>query len=243
VAAAVAAETARHAQRRSQTVSLQGACSPLHGAAAGRWALTQLLSVCGREQHGTDSSVRINDVFFAGHAFCLSALTLCQCVLFERGTQRVHEHTRLAFAIMLPLTVTYAAAAWLFPADISVISCAPPASGAACAHPWSSTHACSGLRRLRPPLQLCPLLEPPLDPPVENPPGDVTLKVATAQPGALARRFLYYLSMIKIAVTLAKYVPQVLLNRERRSTSGFSIAQVPRVAGAADSVVCEQLQH
>ena len=34
--------------------------------------------------------------------------------------------------------------------------------------------------------------------------------------------------MIKIAVTLAKYVPQVLLNRERRSTSGFSIAQVPR---------------
>lgn len=32
--------------------------------------------------------------------------------------------------------------------------------------------------------------------------------------------------MIKIAVTLAKYVPQVLLNHERRSTSGFSIAQV-----------------
>jgi len=91
--------------------------------------------VCGREQHGTDSSVRINDVFFAGHAFCLSALTLCQCVLFERGTQRVHEHTRLAFAIVLPLTVTYAAAAWLFPADISVISCALPATGAACARP------------------------------------------------------------------------------------------------------------
>ena len=158
MAAAVAAETARHAQRRSQTVSLQGACSPLHGAAAGRWALTQLLSVCGREQHGTDSSVRINDVFFAGHAFCLSALTLCQCVLFERGTQRVHEHTRLAFAIVLPLTVTYAAAAWLFPADISVISCAPLACGAECARPWSTTHACSELRR---PLQLCLLLGPP----------------------------------------------------------------------------------
>ena len=128
-------QTARHAQRRLQIVPLQGACSALHEAdVAGRWALTQLLHVCGREQHGTDSSVRINDVFFAGHAFCLSALTLCQCVLFERGTQRVHEHTRLAFAIVLPLTVTYAAAAWLFPADISVISCAPPASGAACAH-------------------------------------------------------------------------------------------------------------
>ncbi len=62
------------------------------------------------------------------------------------------------------------------------------------------------------------------------PPGDVILKVATAQPGAWARRFLYYLSMIKIAVTLAKYVPQVLLNRRRRSTSGFSIAQARRQA-------------
>ncbi|KAK9824845.1 hypothetical protein WJX81_006232 [Elliptochloris bilobata] len=113
-----------------------------------------------RDQHGTDSSVRINDVFFAGHASCIALATLAQCAVYERGAQRVHEHTRLAFAIMVPLTVTYAAATWLLPADISVIS------------------------------------------------------------------FLYYLSMIKIAVTLAKYVPQVLLNRERRSTSGFSIAQV-----------------
>ncbi len=89
-----------------------------HCAVADR---TQLLR---REQHGTDSSVRINDVFFAAHAACITLLTLGQCMVYERGAQRVHEHTRVAFAIVLPLTVTYAAAAWLFPADISVISCA-----------------------------------------------------------------------------------------------------------------------
>ena len=50
-----------------------------------------------------------------------------------------------------------------------------------------------------------------------------------------ARRFLYFLSMIKIAVTLAKYVPQVLLNQERRSTSGFSIAQVLGGSGVQGS--------
>ena len=70
--------------------------------------------------------MRINDVFFAAHAACITLLTLGQCMVYERGAQRVHEHTRVAFAIVLPLTVTYAAAAWLFPADISVISCAPP---------------------------------------------------------------------------------------------------------------------
>lgn len=41
-----------------------------------------------------------------------------------------------------------------------------------------------------------------------------------------ARRFLYYLSYIKVAVAMAMYLPQVLLNHERRSTAGFSIEQV-----------------
>lgn len=69
--------------------------------------------------------MRINDVFFAGHASCIALATLAQCAVYERGAQRVHEHTRLAFAIMVPLTLTFGAAAWLFPHDISVISCAP----------------------------------------------------------------------------------------------------------------------
>ena len=69
--------------------------------------------------------MRINDVFFAGHASCIALATLAQCAVYERGAQRVHEHTRLAFAVVVPLTLTFGAAAWLFPHDISVISCAP----------------------------------------------------------------------------------------------------------------------
>ena len=45
--------------------------------------------------------------------------------------------------------------------------------------------------------------------------------------GPPARRFLYYMSYIKVAVAMAMYLPQVLLNHERRSTAGFSIEQVP----------------
>ena len=44
--------------------------------------------------------------------------------------------------------------------------------------------------------------------------------------GLPARRFLYYLSYVKVAVAMAMYLPQVLLNHERRSTAGFSIEQV-----------------
>ena len=43
---------------------------------------------------------------------------------------------------------------------------------------------------------------------------------------ACASRFLYYLSYVKVAVAMAMYLPQVLLNHERRSTAGFSIEQV-----------------
>ena len=44
--------------------------------------------------------------------------------------------------------------------------------------------------------------------------------------GVCASRFLYYLSYIKVGVAMAMYLPQVLLNHERRSTAGFSIEQV-----------------
>jgi hypothetical protein len=45
---------------------------------------------------------------------------------------------------------------------------------------------------------------------------------------ARPRRFLYYLSYIKVAVAMAMYLPQVLLNHERRSTAGFSVEQARR---------------
>lgn len=38
--------------------------------------------------------------------------------------------------------------------------------------------------------------------------------------------FLYWLSVLKLGITTIKYVPQVLLNRRRRSTTGWSIANV-----------------
>ncbi|KAK9826095.1 hypothetical protein WJX81_001816, partial [Elliptochloris bilobata] len=111
-------------------------------------------------RHGTDSAVRLNDVFFAAHASCITLLTLAQCAVYDRGSQRVHARTRTAFAVMVPVTVAYAAAVWLFPDSFPVL--------------W----------------------------------------------------FLYYLSYIKVAVAMAMYLPQVLLNHERRSTAGFSIEQV-----------------
>lgn len=35
--------------------------------------------------------------------------------------------------------------------------------------------------------------------------------------------FVYYFSYVKMGLTLAKYVPQLYLNKQRQSTSGFSI--------------------
>eukprot|EP00842_Homolaphlyctis_polyrhiza_P006420 jgi/Hompol1/677/HPOL_002513-RA len=38
--------------------------------------------------------------------------------------------------------------------------------------------------------------------------------------------FLYFLSLVKMAVSLVKYVPQALLNIEKRSTRGWSIGNI-----------------
>ena len=68
--------------------------------------------------------MRLNDVFFAAHASCITLLTLAQCALYDRGSQRVHARTRTAFAVMLPVTAAYAAAVWLFPDPFPVLWCA-----------------------------------------------------------------------------------------------------------------------
>jgi cystinosin len=38
--------------------------------------------------------------------------------------------------------------------------------------------------------------------------------------------YLYLLSYIKILITLIKYIPQVVLNHQRKSTTGFSVWQI-----------------
>ena len=76
-----------------------------------------------RARHGTDSAVRLNDVFFAAHASCITLLTLAQCAVYDRGSQRVHARTRTAFAVMVPVTVMYAGAVWLFPDAFPVLWC------------------------------------------------------------------------------------------------------------------------
>jgi len=187
--------------------------------------------------------VRLNDVFFAAHASCINLLTLAQCAAYDRGSQRVHARTRTAFALAVPATAADAAAVWLLPDAFPVLwcarpracrlqPCAPACARAACActsclrlscpriyrsasfcitraqrgseeAPWGRGPACAALRAARP---------------------------AAQRARAAARRFLYYLSYIKVAVATAMYLPQVLLNHCRRSTSGFSIAQARRQA-------------
>ena len=79
-----------------------------------------------RARYGTDSAVRLNDVFFAAHASCITLATLAQCAVYDCGSQRVHARTRTAFAVMVPVTAIYAAAVWLSPETFPVLWCAPP---------------------------------------------------------------------------------------------------------------------
>ena len=222
--------------------------------------------------------MRLNDVFFAGHASCITLATLAQCAVYDRGSQRVHARTRTAFAVMVPVTGAYAAAVWLAPEAFPVLWCAPPgpqgrfqaraslsggmgrertertyfnvrhrapcmasvlcaicslsqravvqqrayASGGPCGPSHLTRHSTTHslvISSKEAPLQQHGrrLLPTPL-----SYPG---LRHAPPS-GRPARRFLYYLSYIKVAVAMAMYLPQVLLNHERRSTAGFSIEQV-----------------
>ena len=69
--------------------------------------------------------MRLNDVFFAAHASCITLATLAQCAVYDRGSQRVHARTRTAFAVMVPVTAVYAAAVCLAPEAFPVLWCAP----------------------------------------------------------------------------------------------------------------------
>ncbi|XP_043576638.1 cystinosin-like isoform X1 [Chiloscyllium plagiosum] len=99
--------------------------------------------------------VEANDVFFSIHAILLTILTIFQCLIYERGSQKV---SKIATALVV--------GSWL---------CALVTSIMALAHQitW---------------LQL-----------------------------------VYYFSYIKLGIVLVKYVPQVYMNYQRKSTVGWSI--------------------
>jgi cystinosin len=50
--------------------------------------------------------------------------------------------------------------------------------------------------------------------------------VATGYNGFQQIDFLYMLSSIKLAITIIKYIPQVILNYERKSTIGWNVYNV-----------------
>ena len=58
--------------------------------------------LCRVKHHGHDNAVHLNDVFFAGHAAVLAALTLAQCFIYERGNQQV---SRLCASAILCATI------------------------------------------------------------------------------------------------------------------------------------------
>eukprot|EP00123_Amoebidium_parasiticum_P010865 comp20371_c0_seq1/m.25740 comp20371_c0_seq1/g.25740 ORF comp20371_c0_seq1/g.25740 comp20371_c0_seq1/m.25740 type:complete len:377 (-) comp20371_c0_seq1:727-1857(-) len=50
---------------------------------------------------GSDNPVQPNDVFFAIHAFILTAITIAQCFIYERGTQTVSYPVRLLVVLIV----------------------------------------------------------------------------------------------------------------------------------------------
>lgn len=108
---------------------------------------------------GKDNLVRINDVFFAVHAFCLSVIVVFQSFIFKRDpTQRASRTTRYL------ITVTFLGGIWtIFGASAGI-------------YQWIDV--------------------------------------------------VYYLSYVKLAVSVIKYVPQLYLNFKRKSTIGWSIHNI-----------------
>ena len=59
-------------------------------------------SACCRLTHnGHRNAVHLNDVFFAVHAALLASLTLIQCFVYERGTQKVSRLCAAAIGFTL----------------------------------------------------------------------------------------------------------------------------------------------
>ena len=113
---------------------------------------------------GSMPAVHANDVFFALHAFVVTALTLIQCAVYDRGGQRISWPAALG---------TGAAAASIAAYLAAVIGAATQGGGGVPAH-----------TNMQAPGVPC---------------GSILSWLS----------FLYFLSYIKLAVSLVKYIPQV----------------------------------
>jgi LCT (Lysosomal Cystine Transporter) family transporter len=109
--------------------------------------------------------VELNDVVFALHALLLTSITVVQCFMYERGTQRLSRATRLLVITLAIVLVSYGAAIF----TVGCQKCAKLLS-------WLS--------------------------------------------------FVYFLSYVKMAITLVKYTPQLYFNYTRKSTVGWNVDNI-----------------
>eukprot|EP00887_Chlorella_sp_A99_P004367 scaffold15.g4367.t1 len=121
--------------------------------------------------------VYANDVFFALHAAAITALTLVQCGLYDRGGSRPSWPAVLATAATALGAAAYAAAVAATPRVTP--HCLGTEEGGCVEDGWLNWLA-----------------------------------------------FLYTLSFVKMAVSLVKYIPQVVLNYKLKSTVGWNIWNV-----------------
>lgn len=102
-----------------------------------------------------------NDVFFAVHAVAATLITVIQCFIYERGSQRV-SYTATAILVLLMVSI-------------------------------------------------------------------VVVAILTAEQVSASftwLEYLLFLSYVKLAISVMKYSPQVVLNCRRRSTEGWTIHNV-----------------
>ncbi|KAL4420545.1 hypothetical protein ABPG75_010201 [Micractinium tetrahymenae] len=133
---------------------------------------------------GMMPAVHANDVFFALHAAVVTAITLVQCMLYDRGGQKVSWLAGLGTGGAVATIAAYLSAV--------VGAAAQSGGGGGPAPPLGAA-----LGRAVP----C---------------GNILSWLS----------FLYFLSYIKLAVSLVKYIPQVHLNYKRQSTEGWNIHNI-----------------
>lgn len=157
-------------------------------------------------------AVRSNDVFFAVHALALTFILIFQIIFcYERGGQRVSRLCLLALAVAALVLPALAALATWHPAPFcEMTDDVARGAGAGVAQPLVEL-------LVQPPE---PLLAQPYSPP-STPPSPPLLPALCSW-----LSLLYTLSYVKLAVTLLKYVPQVVLNARLRSTAGWNIDNV-----------------
>ncbi|KAL4436346.1 hypothetical protein ABPG77_009908 [Micractinium sp. CCAP 211/92] len=132
---------------------------------------------------GMMPAVHANDVFFALHAAVVTAITLMQCMLYDRGGQKVSWLAGLGTGGAVATIAAYLAA---------VIGAAAQGGGGG-----------GG----------------------PSPPGGMGRAVPCGNILSWLS-FLYFLSYIKLGVSLVKYIPQVHLNYSRKSTEGWNIHNI-----------------